>query len=215
MFANVAFGAAGALPPARGEAAVVTHWNAGSGTVSQFDLEFWADDTSSVTAGKIYGGVLHDFVLADDDVDTVDFANNELDLTGHAYATGDGPVQLTTTDTLPTGLALATDYYISVVNANTIQLHTTWADAMAGTNAVTFSDVGVGTHTIEDTAETQRVHWLQYGNLGPDGDGAVTLSAFQGWTQRFGHRPRTVAYAISATVSAANVWASIFAVLEE
>lgn len=95
--------------------------------------------------------------LDDDDVDTVDFGNNELDLTAHAYETGDGPIQLTTTGTIPTGLALLTDYWIVVVNAGTIQLASTFANAInVSPTVVSFSDAGSGTHTIEDTATTTR-----------------------------------------------------------
>ncbi len=93
--------------------------------------------------------------IADDDVDTVDFANDELDVAAHAYTTGDGPMQLVTSDTLPTGLELATDYWIVVIDAGTIQLADTFAKAIAAVpTPVTFSDVGVGTHTIEDTETT-------------------------------------------------------------
>lgn len=41
--------------------------------------------------------------------------------------------QLTTTGTLPTGLSLATDYFVIVADANTIKLATTLANAQAGT----------------------------------------------------------------------------------
>lgn len=82
-------------------------------------------------------------------VSTVDFANNELDLsTSDVYSTtGEGPVQIQTSNTLPTGLSLHLDYYIIVVNTGTIQLATSRANALAGT-AVSFSDGGTGTHTI-------------------------------------------------------------------
>lgn len=95
--------------------------------------------------------------LSDDDVDTVDFANNELDLAAHAYESGDGPLQLTTTDTLPTGLALLTNYWAIKKDDGTIQLASTFANAVAAVpTAVAFSDVGVGTHTISATATTTR-----------------------------------------------------------
>lgn len=55
-------------------------------------------------------------------------------------------VRLTTSGTLPTGLALATDYWVIRSSATILQLATTRANAIAGT-AVTFSDNGSGTHT--------------------------------------------------------------------
>lgn len=56
-------------------------------------------------------------------------------------------VQLTTTVTLPAGLALATDYYVIKVTDLTIKLATSYANAVAGT-AIDITDAGTGTHTI-------------------------------------------------------------------
>ena len=56
-------------------------------------------------------------------------------------------VQLTTTGTLPAGLALATDYYVIKVTDITIKLATSYANAVAGT-AIDITDAGTGTHTI-------------------------------------------------------------------
>lgn len=56
-------------------------------------------------------------------------------------------VQLTTTTTLPAGLALATDYYVIKVTDSTFQLATSYANAIAGT-AINITDAGTGTHTM-------------------------------------------------------------------
>ena len=56
-------------------------------------------------------------------------------------------VRLTTTTTLPAGLALATDYYVIKVTDTTIKLATSYANAVAGT-AINITDAGTGTHTI-------------------------------------------------------------------
>jgi hypothetical protein len=56
-------------------------------------------------------------------------------------------VQLTTTTTLPSGLSLATDYYVIKVSDTTIKLATSYANAVAGT-AIDITDAGTGTHTI-------------------------------------------------------------------
>jgi hypothetical protein len=56
-------------------------------------------------------------------------------------------VQLTTTTTLPTGLSLATDYYVIRLTDTTCKLATSYANAVAGT-AVNITDTGTGTHTI-------------------------------------------------------------------
>lgn len=56
-------------------------------------------------------------------------------------------VRLTTTTTLPGGLATATDYYVIKVTDTTIKLATSYANAVAGT-AINITDAGTGTHTI-------------------------------------------------------------------
>lgn len=55
-------------------------------------------------------------------------------------------VRLTTTVTLPAGLALATDYYVIKLSDTTFSLASSYANAIAGT-AVNITDAGTGTHT--------------------------------------------------------------------
>jgi len=56
-------------------------------------------------------------------------------------------VRLTTTTTLPAGLALATDYYVIKLSDTTFSLATSYANAVAGT-AINITDAGTGTHTM-------------------------------------------------------------------
>lgn len=56
-------------------------------------------------------------------------------------------VRLTTTTTLPGGLATATDYYLIRMSDATFELATTYANAIAGTQ-INITDAGTGTHTI-------------------------------------------------------------------
>lgn len=56
-------------------------------------------------------------------------------------------VRLTTTTTLPAGLALATDYYVIRLGDTTFRLATSYANAIAGTQ-IDITDAGTGTHTI-------------------------------------------------------------------
>ena len=56
-------------------------------------------------------------------------------------------VRLTTTTTLPAGLATATDYYVIRLSDTTFSLATSYANAIAGT-AINITDAGTGTHTI-------------------------------------------------------------------
>lgn len=79
---------------------------------------------------------------------TADFANDEIDIAAHGHTAGDGPFALTTTTTLPAGLSVGVLYWVSAPTAGALQLHLTHNEAAAGVNPVTFSDAGVGTHTM-------------------------------------------------------------------
>lgn len=87
---------------------------------------------------------------------SVDTGTDLITLTGDRlyYQTGD-KVRLTTTGTLPTGLSLATDYYVIVYQRKDtprILLATSLANCLAGT-AVPISGAGSGTHTATKIAE--------------------------------------------------------------
>lgn len=56
-------------------------------------------------------------------------------------------VRVSTTTTLPAGLAAATDYYLIRASNDTCQLATSYANSIAGT-AINITDAGTGTHTL-------------------------------------------------------------------
>lgn len=56
-------------------------------------------------------------------------------------------VRLTTSGTLPGGLATGTDYYVIRVTDSTCKLATSYANAIAGT-AINITDAGTGTHNM-------------------------------------------------------------------
>lgn len=56
-------------------------------------------------------------------------------------------VRFTTTTTLPTGLSLATDYWLVRVSSTTARVATSYANYVAGT-VVAYTDGGTGTHTL-------------------------------------------------------------------
>lgn len=62
----------------------------------------------------------------------VNDTDDELTIPSHGLFTG-LKGQLTTTGTLPTGLSLATDYFVIEIDTDTIQLAASLADALAGT----------------------------------------------------------------------------------
>lgn len=89
----------------------------------------------------------------DIDADTeVDVDEDTLTVTGHGFATG-LKGQLTSSGTLPAGLSTSTDYFVIVVDEDTIQLASSLANANAGT-AVDITNVGTAasTHTFTPTA---------------------------------------------------------------
>lgn len=79
----------------------------------------------------------------DTSTDVITVTSNESLQTGAA-------VVLTTTGTLPTGLSLATTYYVIRTSATTIKLATNLANAIAGT-AINITAQGSGTHTATIT----------------------------------------------------------------
>ena len=98
---------------------------AGTQTIRIFDEE-WSD------------------TFATTDVDTT---TDEITIASHELHTTE-PVRVSSTDTLPAPLIAGTTYYAINVDANTIQLAASVADAESGTD-IDLTTVGVGTHTIQ------------------------------------------------------------------
>lgn len=176
--------------------------------VKEFCIEIGCDASETLTGTpKLYAMRALPVTLADDDVDTVDFANNELDLTTHAYLHGDGPVRLTTTDTLPAGLSTGTDYWIIYVGAGSISLAASLSDALSRT-AVAFTDGGTGTHTIEDVqtgSEDNRTKRLKHCLMGSlNGGSNIAVAAQTGYIELIQHDPLNLAYAVVATETGAQ-----------
>ena len=78
----------------------------------------------------------------------IDHTTDTLIVPAHGRDTGTGPVTLTTRGTLPTGLTLATNYWLIRVDADTLKLAVSEANAIAGA-AVAFSDNGTGDQTVK------------------------------------------------------------------
>lgn len=200
-------------PPAynsgNGYGVVPADWRAGG--VDRFYIEIHSTGSNAVTAAKLVGAVPETLVtLANDDIDSVSGA--DITVTGHAYVHGDGPVRLTTSGTLPTGLSLLTNYWLYVKDANTIQFCDSLERALKGLG-ISVSG-GSGTHTIAkvalpaagDTildAPTKRLKWLSTGLLGEATDGAVTLTSAMGWQGMAQHNGAVVAYSLVASFGTA------------
>jgi len=92
----------------------------------------------------------------------LDLVLDAITIPAHGLTTG-LKGQLTTTTTLPTGLSLATDYFVISVDAASIKLATSLANALVGT-AVNITAEGVGVHTFTSTAIAGAVVKLQSTN---------------------------------------------------
>lgn len=92
-------------------------------------------------------------VVADDTFTAA--ASNICTAVAHGLQLGDGPLRLTSSGTLPAGLALSTDYWVIPIDVDTFYLAASLADAYDGTQ-VDITGTGSGTHTLSDVATTQR-----------------------------------------------------------
>lgn len=86
-------------------------------------------------------------IFASADIDT---GTDTLTAVDHGLFTG-LVGQFTTSDTLPTGISALTDYFVIVVDADTIKIASSLANALAGT-AVNITNAGVGDQTFTPTA---------------------------------------------------------------
>lgn len=133
------------------------------------------------------------FVFVDGDISA-----NAIAETAHGLDTGD-KIRLTTSGTLPSGLALLTDYYVIRVSANSFKLAASPQDAELG-NAISITADGSGNHTLTsqemaiksldvnvvnpisvDIALTQADEVTVYQGTSPwvigDGGGSITVDA--------------------------------------
>lgn len=111
--------------------------------------------------------------------------------TGHGFTTG-LVGQFTTSNTLPTGISLATNYYVIVIDADFFMVATSLANALAGT-AVDYTNAGTGDQTFTPTSVSASVRlegspnyevvsassalWVQCGSLTSNitADGSFTF----------------------------------------
>ena len=107
----------------------------------QVGCEFPATPTDNLVAA-VYSSHYDVKTFVDGDVNTT---NEQITVTGHGYKDEAGPVRLYSSGTLPSGLAEDTDYWINVVDANTITLATTKNGSAVDITAAS----GGGTHTIQ------------------------------------------------------------------
>lgn len=78
-------------------------------------------------------------------------ATDNFNFVGHGFANG-VPVTVTTSDTLPTGLAVATTYYVQIVDGDNFKLCTTYAAATGAGAVINITSDGVGNQTFTPAA---------------------------------------------------------------
>ena len=78
----------------------------------------------------------------------VDVTNDTIGVASHGLTTGEGPFQLTTTTTLPAGLATTTDYWAILNDPNSFKVSTTLTGSLGGTY-VNITSPGTGTHSLD------------------------------------------------------------------
>jgi hypothetical protein len=84
-------------------------------------------------------------------------AADTITATAHGLVTGDGPIRFTTTNGLPAPLTPGANYWAIVVDANTIKVAVTFANAVAASPvAIDLTTTGAGTINIVSTATTVR-----------------------------------------------------------
>jgi hypothetical protein len=102
------------------------------------DLLGWYPISTTTTTGNQ--------TLVNSSTFTVDAGTDVVTISGWDCQTGT-PVRVTTTTTLPGGLAVDTTYYWSRLSATTGELCTSLANAVAGTQ-IDITSTGSGTHTM-------------------------------------------------------------------
>ena len=110
-------------------------------------------------------------------------ASETFTAAAHGMVTGDGPYRLTNSGGgLPSGTSVDTDYWIIKLTADTFQLATSYANAIAETELLISSD-GTGTHTISAGTGCRRpatvadgVNTNNVGGAALAADAAVTLT---------------------------------------
>lgn len=166
--------------------------------IKEFDLIFYCDADEDLTSPLLYGVFERQLTVASDDF-TTDFATDDnLDATAHGLLTGDGPLRLSSSGTLPAGLDDETDYWVIKIGANEIRLATSQANALAGT-AVALTDNGSGTHSwigksgthgptgVRPEDQCARLYWALLGSLN-DGN-TINVDVQEAYIERVQHNP--------------------------
>ncbi len=123
----------------------------GSDAATIFDTSSYNDSVQPADAGgtqRFWLGASKTMTVA-----STSAGVETLTITGHGLTTGEGPILFTNSGGgLPGGISAGTKYWAIVVDANTIALATSRANALANTR-VDITSSGTGTHTLASGAK--------------------------------------------------------------
>jgi hypothetical protein len=105
--------------------------------------------------GQDWADVEDNPLVVGDTVESVDAGADTLTLTAHGLLTGDGPIRIVSTGTVPGGLVAATDYWVIKIGADTIKLAASFPDSI-NTVPIDLTSAGTGTITIASAVDTVR-----------------------------------------------------------
>lgn len=134
--------------------------------------------------------------------DTGDVVN----LTNHGLRPGTGVVFSNSGGALPTGLTAGTTYYAKQgADQNKFLLYPTSGDAIAGTNQVTFSGAGTGTHTVKSAWLLGLSDLSRYGSAGSERiyDGLVSWNSGRSGASEYDTEVCEIGEAFSDIITAA------------
>ncbi|MFN4896367.1 MAG: BspA family leucine-rich repeat surface protein, partial [Pseudomonadota bacterium] len=148
-FSQVVFKTNGTLPT--GLTAGTTYWTVRvSGTTARLATSLANAQAGTVISFTDAGSGTHS-VMNRGHVFTASNSSGNLLLTlttGGDLNFSGRRVRFSTTGTLPAGISAGVDYRLNRVSATTYRVTTTATDAVSGTNFITFTDSGTGTHEL-------------------------------------------------------------------
>jgi len=101
---------------------------------------------------------------------TVTAATDVITASAHGLSNGD-VIHVSSATTLPTGLSASTNYYVTVIDANTFKV-----SASLGGAFVDITDAGTGTHTASLKGRTKFVDGFRHLELHLDTSGTATMT---------------------------------------
>lgn len=127
----------------------------------------------------------------------------------HGFLTGDGPMAVTSTGTIPTGFA--DGGYVVKVSDDVFRLAATRAESLlVSPTPILPTTSGTGTVSVTGDAAAERVHYHSMGLL----TDPISLTADRAYTRRCSHRPGVICYALVGTLDTGELWYAVTPVQE-